>query len=87
LIAAALQIIGNEFWQSADQVVKEGKQITLSSSNSITATDFKYSMSGKVISITYLGMSSINEEVTFWSRCIRKNRQLASPSSEQSPTR
>jgi hypothetical protein len=52
-----------EFWQSADQVVKEGKQITLSSSDSTTSTDFKYSMSGKVISITYLGMSSINEEI------------------------
>jgi hypothetical protein len=52
-----------EFWQSADQVLKEGKQITLSSSDFTTATDFKYSMSGKVISITYLGMSSINEEI------------------------
>ena len=52
-----------EFWQFANQVVKEGKQITLSSSDSTTATDFKYSMSGKVISITYLGMGSINEEI------------------------
>jgi hypothetical protein len=43
--------------------MKESKQITLSSSGSTAAADFKYSMSGKVISITYLGMGSINEEI------------------------
>jgi hypothetical protein len=44
--------------------VKESKQITLGSSDSTcTTTDFKYSMSGKVISITYLGTGSIHEEL------------------------
>ena len=44
--------------------MKEGKQITLASSDSTTAAvDFKYSMRGKVISITYLGAGSIHEEI------------------------
>jgi hypothetical protein len=44
--------------------VKESKQIALGSSDSTTATDdFKYSMRGKVISITYLGSGSINQEI------------------------
>jgi len=43
--------------------MKEGKAITLRPSDSTTATDFKYSLSGKVISITYLGTGSINEEI------------------------
>jgi hypothetical protein len=44
--------------------MKEGKEITLGLSESIAAaSDFKYSMSGKVISITYLGTGSINEEL------------------------
>jgi hypothetical protein len=34
-----------------------------SKSTSITAADFKYSMRGKVISITYSGTSSINKEI------------------------
>jgi hypothetical protein len=43
--------------------VKESKRITLSSSDSTTApADFTYSMRGKVISITYLGGGSIQEE-------------------------
>jgi hypothetical protein len=42
--------------------MKEGNQITLRLSDSTTATDFNYSMSGKVISITYLGTDSIHEE-------------------------
>jgi hypothetical protein len=46
------------------QDVKESKQITLGSSDSTcTTTDLKYSMSGKVISITYLGTGSIHEEL------------------------
>ena len=43
--------------------MKEGKEITLGLSNSIATADFKYSMSGKVISITYLGTGSIHEEL------------------------
>jgi hypothetical protein len=43
--------------------MKEGKEITLGLSNSIATADFKYSMSGKVISITYLGTGSIHEEI------------------------
>jgi len=39
--------------------VKERKQITLSSSDSTTPADFKYSISGKVISITYSGAGSV----------------------------
>jgi hypothetical protein len=49
--------------------VKEAKQITLGAADSTTAADFKYSMSGKVISITYLGTGSINEEIE---RILRK---------------
>jgi hypothetical protein len=50
--------------------VKESKQITLGSLDSTTATaDFKYSMRGKVISITYLGAGSILEEI---GRILRK---------------
>jgi F0F1-type ATP synthase beta subunit len=37
--------------------MKEGKDSTTA------AADFKYSMSGKVISITYLGTGSIHEEI------------------------
>jgi hypothetical protein len=43
--------------------MNEDKAITLRLSDSTTATDFKYSMSGKVISITYLGTGSIHEEL------------------------
>ena len=44
--------------------MKESKQITLGSSDfTTTATDFTYSMQGKVISITYLGAGSIHEEI------------------------
>jgi hypothetical protein len=44
--------------------MKESKAITLGSSDSTTAAaDFKYSMRGKVISITYLGAGSIHEEI------------------------
>jgi hypothetical protein len=45
--------------------VKEGKEITLGLSDSTAAVDFKYSMSGKVISITdlKLGTGSINDEL------------------------
>ena len=44
--------------------MKEPNAITLSSSDSTTtAADFKYSMRGKVISITYLGTGSIHEEL------------------------
>jgi hypothetical protein len=54
----------------SDPDVKESKQITLGSSDSTTAPeDFKYSMQGKVISITYLGAGSINEEIE---RILRK---------------
>jgi hypothetical protein len=43
--------------------MKESKQISLGSSDSTTAAaDFKYSMRGKVISITYLG-PSIDQEI------------------------
>jgi hypothetical protein len=43
--------------------MKERKEITLGLSDSTATADFKYSMSGKVISITYLGTGSINEEI------------------------
>jgi hypothetical protein len=44
--------------------MKESKQITLGSSDSTAAPeDFKYSMQGKVISITYLGARSIDDEI------------------------
>jgi hypothetical protein len=44
--------------------MKESKQISLGSSDSTTAVaDFKYSMRGKVISITYLGSGSINQDI------------------------
>ena len=44
--------------------MKENKQITLGSSDSTTVPeDFKYSMQGKVISITYSGTDSINEKI------------------------
>jgi hypothetical protein len=50
--------------------MKESKQITLGSSDSTTApADFKYSMRGKVISITYLGADSIHKEM---GRILRK---------------
>jgi hypothetical protein len=42
--------------------MKEGNQITLGLSDSTATADFNYSMSGKVISITYLGTGSIHEE-------------------------
>jgi hypothetical protein len=52
---------GSLSWNSC---MKESKQITLGSSDSTTiAADFKYSMRGKVISITYLGAGSINQEI------------------------
>jgi hypothetical protein len=43
--------------------MNEDKAITLRLSDSTTATDFKYSMSGKVISITYSGPGSVNQEI------------------------
>ena len=43
--------------------MKKGNEINLGLSDSTSATDFKYSMSGKVISITYLGTGSIHEEI------------------------
>ena len=44
--------------------MKESEAITLGSSDSTTVPeDFKYSMQGKVISITYLGAGSIHEEI------------------------
>ena len=43
--------------------MKERKEITLGLSDSTAAADFKYSMSGKVISITYLGAGSIHQEI------------------------
>jgi hypothetical protein len=44
--------------------VKEGKEINLGVADSTTAAeDFKYSMRGKVISITYLGPGSISQEI------------------------
>jgi hypothetical protein len=50
--------------------MKESKQITLGSSDFTTAAaDFKYSMQGKVISITYLGAGSIHKEL---GRILRK---------------
>jgi len=50
--------------------MNESKQISLGSSDSTTvASDFKYDMLGKVISITYLGTSSIHEEIV---RILRK---------------
>ena len=50
--------------------MKEGKQITLGSSDSTSAAaDFTYSMQGKVNSITYLGAGSIHEEI---GRILRK---------------
>jgi hypothetical protein len=45
--------------------MKESKAITPGGSSDSTTTtdDFKYSMRGKVISITYLGSGSINQEI------------------------
>ena len=45
--------------------MKEGKEITLGLPDSTAAVDFKYAMSGKVISITdlKLGTGSINDEL------------------------
>ena len=44
--------------------MKESKQISLGSSDSTTtAADFKYSMSGKVISITYSGPGSVDQDI------------------------
>lgn len=44
--------------------MKEGKEINLGVADSTTAAeDFKYSMRGKVISITYLGAGSVHEEL------------------------
>jgi hypothetical protein len=44
--------------------VKERKEISLGLSDSTNTTaDFTYSMSGRVISITYLGAGSIHEEI------------------------
>jgi hypothetical protein len=52
------------FGSLRSHTVKESKGITLSSSDSTTTeADFTYSMKGKVISITYLGPSSIGEEI------------------------
>jgi hypothetical protein len=58
------------FGNLSTREVKESKKITLGSSDStIAAADFKYSMQGKVISITYLGPGSIHEEI---GRILRK---------------
>jgi hypothetical protein len=44
--------------------MKERKEISLVLSDSTSTTaDFTYSMSGKVISITYLGAGSVQEEL------------------------
>jgi hypothetical protein len=52
---------GQLIWNSR----MKGKEITLGLSDSTAAADFKYSMSGKLISIKYLklGTRSINEEI------------------------
>ena len=64
--------------------MKENKQITIGSSDSTTvAADFKYSMQGKVISITYLGAGSIHEELGRYSgglsTCTRALLRLQDP--------
>jgi len=46
-----------------DRVACPRKEVTLGLSDSTVTADFKYSMSGKVISITYLGTRSIHEEI------------------------
>ena len=51
---------GQLSWNSR---VKEGNEIALGLSDSTAAADFKYSMSGKIISITYLGTRSIHQEI------------------------
>jgi hypothetical protein len=45
--------------------MKESKAINLSPSDSTSgsAADFKYSMKGKVVSMTYLGKGSIRKEI------------------------
>jgi hypothetical protein len=44
--------------------MKESKKITLGASDcTVAATDFKYRMQGKVISITYLGAGPIREAI------------------------
>jgi hypothetical protein len=44
--------------------MKESKKITLGASDcTAAATDFKYRMQGKMISITYLGAGSIREAI------------------------
>jgi hypothetical protein len=43
--------------------VNDGKEIILGLADSTTGADFKYSMSGKVITITYLGAGSIHEKI------------------------
>jgi hypothetical protein len=43
--------------------MKRSNEITLGLSNSTATADFEYSMSGKVISVTYLGTGSIHEEI------------------------
>jgi hypothetical protein len=43
--------------------MKKGKEITLVCRTPPQRADFKYSMSGKVISVTYLGTGSIHEEI------------------------
>src|ERR1700730_11544936 len=43
--------------------MKERKEITLGLSESTAPADFKYSISGKVISILYLGTGSIHQEI------------------------
>jgi hypothetical protein len=50
--------------QEHSLLMKESKQISFGSSDSTTAaSDFKYSMQGKVISIMYLGAGSIHEAI------------------------
>ena len=43
--------------------MKKGKEISLGLSDFSAEADSKYSMSGKVISITYLGTGSVHEEI------------------------
>jgi hypothetical protein len=48
---------------SWNSLYERGNEIALGLSDSTAAADFKYSMSGKIISITYLGTRSIHQEI------------------------
>jgi hypothetical protein len=43
--------------------MKERKEISLGFSDSTSTADFTYSMQGKLISITYFGPGSVNQEI------------------------